>query len=365
MATATAPPKQELQTNPFTIAPITFEASKEKLVELVEQSAALSVVDINDKKGIAAVRESRLELKRLRGSIETRRKELKAESLEYGRKVDGIAKELTAIIEPEEKRLQHEEDIVKREEERLAREDAERKRAILRARLAALAECGCNPMASEVEALTQVAFEALLADKQREKAERDARIAEEKAESERIAAAQKAEAERLEAARAKLEEQRLEQERIAAEQRRVAEERMAKERAEIDRIKAEQAAAQAKIDAENKRIADELAERERQAELAKATAAAAEKARLEAIAEQERKESEAKAAAEAAAADLARLEALRPDHEKLLAIAAQIDAIEIPKVSKGAQAVAKKVSDALKYAANDVRGFCKELTAKK
>lgn len=63
----------------FEIQPITFEATKDALEQMVAQSSSLIVGGIDDKQGIAAVHERRLEYKNLRVSIEKRRKELKAE----------------------------------------------------------------------------------------------------------------------------------------------------------------------------------------------------------------------------------------------------------------------------------------------
>mgnify|MGYP000010495590 CR=1 FL=1 len=117
MATAELETKTDLQpAAPSSVSlAISFEETRGQLTELVARSSELVVTDVNDKAGIAEVREHRLEFKRIRVSIENRRKSIKAPLLEAERKVDSMAKELTAIIEPEEKRLEHQEKIVERE----------------------------------------------------------------------------------------------------------------------------------------------------------------------------------------------------------------------------------------------------------
>lgn len=212
MATATAKPPAQSTT--FAIQPITFEIAKEALEQMVAESSALTVAGVDDKQGIAAVRESRLEYKRIRVNVEARRKELKADALEYGRQVDGMAKALTSIIEPEEKRLQHEEDIVKREQERIAREAEEKRQAMVRQRLADLQACGKAYLESDIGSLSDEEFAELLASEQADKKRRDAEAA--RLETERKAAEEK---QRVEAERLKQEREEFERQQKAAQER--------------------------------------------------------------------------------------------------------------------------------------------------
>lgn len=84
-------------------------------------------------KAIATCRE-------LRVQIEERRKLLKQDSLEYGRKVDAVAKELTAIIEAVESGLKSAKLVVDNEKERLKHEAAEAKRLAVEAEVRAKRE---------------------------------------------------------------------------------------------------------------------------------------------------------------------------------------------------------------------------------
>lgn len=440
----------------FSIAPITFEATKEALEEMVSQSSMLTVAGADDKEGIAAVRAKRLEYKKIRTSIENRRKELKADALKYGQEVDGMAKALTAIIEGEEDRLKHEEDIVKREQERLAKEAEEKRQAMVEERCRLVEEAGAIASSHQIAGWTEEQFAEFLTEKRAEKKAREEQAAAEEAERQRVAAEQKAEAERLAKEREELERQRKEQEAAAAAERRKEEERLAAERAELERQKKEaefrnqriqartllladqqfahsytgdqladmppaeweqlletarrrraerdraaseeqarlerqrleQEAEQQRIEAENNRIYDarvaELAKfefpgqryelardvthadfveileqaKELRAKYDAEQAAAVEREKAAAVA---KAEAEAKAKAEAEERERQRIEALKPDHEKLLAVADAVEAIKVPEVSEEAQAIRQRICDALRYAAKDVRGFAGEL----
>lgn len=409
----------------FEIQPITFEATAEALEQLVAKSCLLVVTGVDDTDGIAAVREHRLELKKIRVNIENRRKQLKADSLEYGRQVDGMAKALTAIIEPEEKRLEYQEGVVKRHQEKLAREAEERRQEKLKARLQRLVDVECSLLPTEVEALSDADFAALVEKKRGEMLAR-------KAEQERIAAEQKAEAESLAAEKAEFAKKQAEIEtrnkrgvarletlaqlghprtytidqladmeaedwkqlnESAMEAKSLRDEALREEQARLDQQRKEQEAAQAKIDAENKRLriergsnraktlmaiglkhwdlfvpaAEELCDltlaefEDLKTKLQKVKADEDEKARLDEIARQEQAAADAKAKAEAEATEAARLEALKPDHEKLAALADQVLAIKVPEVSDEAQAIAQQIADVLRHCANDIRGFAGEL----
>lgn len=315
---------------PFTIAPITYDVQRELITQLADEYLPLTVSGIDDKAGLEAVHKARMEVKNLRVRIEKRRKELKSESLEYGRRVDAAAKELTDLLLPIESHLEDQEAIVEREKARLAREAEERRRAMIRGRFKLLAEQsyagGNSYLEGDIAGLSADAFDVLLGAEIKAKREFDARMAAEKAEYERI-----------------------------AEQQRVEAERLAKEKAELERQRQEQLAEQANIEAEKKRLADIEAERQRQAELERAKAEAAEQARLAAIAEQDRKAAEAKAQAEAEACERQRIEALRPDREKLLAVADAVATLYIPQVSASALQAAKEVANHLADAAIAIR----------
>jgi len=228
-----------------------------------------------------------------RVQVEARRKQLKASSLDWGRRVDAAAKELVAAIESVElpvKQMKAEADTKK---ERVKREKEEAARAA------------------------------------REEQIRKAREAEEA----RLRAVREAEERRLAAERAEL---LVQQRKLREEQERqyaIEAERQAKLRAEREAFEAEQEAQRAKLEAEEKRIAElkAQAEREEQARQDRIRAeqeaeerAAREKAEAE---EQERLESERKASA------AARLEALKPDKARAIAYLDGLLDVSIPEVA--------------------------------
>lgn len=245
----------------------------------------------DDSEGFKVVHQARMVVKSHRVTVEKVRKELKADALEYGRRVDGEAKRITAMLEPIENHL------------------------------------------AEQEASYEAAKEAI-----------------------RKAARLKAEAE--ETARREAEEARLRAEREAEEAR------LRAERAELEAERARQKAEQDKIDAarreveaEQKRLADIEAARLRKIEDERIAAEAAERARIE---------TEARIAREAAEKEAARLkaEALKPDREKLLAVADQVrDIRHVATVSSDpfAMKAAVLVADVLTQAERQIRNIVAEM----
>lgn len=323
---------------------IRFIPTDTAIAEMRSQYMALKVNGIDDKEGLKAVHDARMIVKAKRVEVEKKRKELKADALEYGRKVDAEAKRITALLTPIEDHLQHEEDIVTREKERIAAEEAARKAAILKGRMEQLAAVGANVFPTEVQMWTDEDFEAEL------KTYTDAFNAKKAAEeAERKARAEEAERNRIEAER--LAEERRKMEEAQAEQRRLAEieaEKQRAEKAELDRQRAE-------LEAEKRKVAEEAAERQRaideakrkaeEEEAAKQRAAAMEQARLEA-AEKARIETEQRMKREAAekaereriAAEKAeqrrlKKEAARPDQEKLKAFAEALRTMAQPSLT--------------------------------
>jgi hypothetical protein len=220
--------------------------------------------------GIDKVTGARKEVKRLRVSIESKRKELKADALAFGKAVDGEAKRLTGLIEPVEQHLQEEEDVYeagKAMEKRIKLEAQQRKTQERIDRLTAAGSTQVDLLS--VQSLTDDAFALMLTD------------------VEKAAEARRIEAERLEAIRLEEQARQAEELRIRAEEleaeRQAMREQQAQETAERERLAAieadrlqrereEQAAARA----EQQRILDEeraalAAERDR---LAKEAAAA-------------------------------------------------------------------------------------------
>ena len=314
------------RTNGFSIQPITYPVLEEQIREAADRYMSLTVSGVDDTEGLKLVHDSRIEVKQMRIAIEKRRKELKADSLEYGRQVDKVAKALTSLIEPVEKHLEHEEGIVEREKERLRQEAELRRQQRIRERLEALRAVGHVALESDVANLVPSQFDALLAAKTKEHAERQELERQAEAERKRIA-----------------EEQRIEAEKLAAE------------RQELERQRREQAAAQEKIEAEKRRIAEQEAEKTRQEEIKAREQAAAERAKAEAEERAKREAEELKRQQEQEEAERLRINALRPDHIKLLDVAEAVLRITIPEVSVGATDAARAIADVLIEAADDVK----------
>lgn len=313
------------------------------IAELAAQYMPLTIKGIDDTKGLKVVHEARMIVKNHRVEIEKTRKALKADALEYGRVVDSEAKRLTALIEPIEDHLEAEENRVLAEKERIRKEKEEAKRAITQARVDAFMAVGQIIAFSVAESLTDAEYSEQLGAATAAKIEAD-RVA--ALEVERLAA------EHREAARLQAEEDaRRKAEAIA----------LAAERAELDRLRQEQQAEANRLAAERQRIADE--------ELAKQRAIQLESARAEAV-ERERKDAEARAIADAAAArvkaeveeaERLRLEALKPDREKLLALADTLFNLERPTVSDVAKPALAKADKAILVAVTAIRQLAEQL----
>jgi hypothetical protein len=202
-------------------------------------------------------------LTRARTKVENRRKELKSESLEFGRLVDSTAKKLIAVVTPEEERIDALLEAVKRQKEA---EKAERER-IEKARvdtiLADIDSIGKMPAVHQRDDSTRLlavkaVVESLPIDerfaefKERAQEAKDNALAElselyagalhderieqqAKAERERVELELKAEASRLADERAELDAIRKHNEAEQAERIRIEQEQAAKERAEIAR----------------------------------------------------------------------------------------------------------------------------------
>ena len=227
------------------------EITDDKIEELREQ---LDGLEADTPTGYAMVMRGLSETRGLRVTVEKVRKELKADSLLWGRTVDSEAKRITASLEELEtplKLTRHKADVVKEMEE-IARLEAERK--------------------------LREAKEAA------ERAERDAQEAEGRA----IREAEHKERMRIEAEKLAIEQAKF------AEQKKIADAEAARAREEIEKAKARQAeekkVAQAEIKAEKLRLEKEQIQAREKAAAAQAIL----DAEAEKIAEEARKAAESK-----------------------------------------------------------------------
>ncbi len=245
---------------------------------LSDQYMSMSVDGPGDQENYKIVHQARIDIKGKRVDVEKKRKELKAESLAFGRAVDTEAKRITSLLCPIEDHLASQEKIVDDEKARIK---------------------------EEKERLEKERIEKEEAERKRVEEENQAKIR----------AEQKVEFDRLERIRLKQEEK----------ERKLQEEQ--------NKIKADQA----KIEAEKQAIEDQKRKEERdyqrKLEIEKAQKEAAERARIEAEQKAERDVEEKRLAEERAKnAETLRL-ALLPDLEKLSSLAVTIERISFPSLT--------------------------------
>ena len=227
-----------------------------ELREMAEKSSTLTIIGNVDgpKAGYKVVRECRLYLKSQRVAIENKRKGLKSGILEVGKMIDNEAKRLTAIIEPEESRLESMEKEYDLEQERIKREAEEAKKRKINARIAEMQSVGAFFDIDYIQNANDEEFSAHIETKREEK-----RIADELA-----AENARKEAERIEEQNRIKEEERIKeferQEAIRKENKRIQDEQEAEARRiqkEKDDLEAERKRIESEQAAERKRIQDE------------------------------------------------------------------------------------------------------------
>lgn len=247
-----------------------FTPFLEQANEWRERANALVVTDITQTREMKMAREARLALREIRISADKLRKELKEDSLRYGRAVQGVYNVIEAAITPIEKHLETQEkfreiyELKQREALRQEREELTRE---VREFMIANINLG---------EITEEDFQRLWngAKLQKQAAEEAARKAEEERIAREKAAAEERERLRVENERLKAEAEAREKERRAELDRmemehRAANIKAAQERLEAERKMAEERAAREKAEAElrAKQEAEARAEAERQAAL--------------------------------------------------------------------------------------------------
>jgi colicin import membrane protein len=310
-----------------------FEVTDAAIAAMSKEFMALTIQGLDDREGYKRVKESRIFVKSKRVAVEKTRKELKEESLNFGRMVDAEAKRIFALLEPIESHLEAQETAIDKEKERIKAEEEAKAQAAINARVAILAGYGRQgdlmtvammpPDQFEAEVVkAKVEFEA----EQARKAEEERRKKEESERLVRVAEEQAKERARLEA--------------MAKEQ----EEKQAAIRKQEEALIAEKAAIKSAEDAK-------IAEASRLEELERVRREATEKAKADA-----EREAKAKAEKEAESARLeaeksAKKERLRPDREKLAALAEAIQSITRPALkSQEAKAALQEAEKLLSQA---------------
>ena len=148
-----------------------FRKQDAAIAKMKAEYMPLKISGLDDKEGFKSVHLARMVVKNWRLRVEEKRKELKADSLAYGRMVDSEAKRVTALLEPIEAHLTNEEEIVVREKERIKREEEERKHReeqakalAIQKRIDALLAVGCSRNPRDAAYMSEEEFQAVLAE---------------------------------------------------------------------------------------------------------------------------------------------------------------------------------------------------------
>jgi len=91
--------------------------------DLGKKYMTLKINGLEDKDGYSVVHQARMTMKDLRVRIEKKRKELKEDSLAYGRAIDGEAKRINSLIEPIENYLTAQEEEIDKTKEQIRLEN--------------------------------------------------------------------------------------------------------------------------------------------------------------------------------------------------------------------------------------------------
>ena len=315
---------------------VEYNVTDAAIAEMKDMYMGLLITDLDDKEQYDAVHKAHMVVRGKRIEVDKKRKELKADALAWGKKVQTEANRIFALIEPIESHLKGEKQKVKDEEERLEKEriaDIQEKLDSIRKFDANFYHATSHELKSIIETIEsieitpeiffeftteanelkqRVLISTCQALEDREK--RDKEEAERKAQEEQLARERAA----LEKAKA---ERESEEAKLAEERRKIQEEK--------DRIEAEKRAEQERKDRE---------EFERQAKI---------KAEAEAKAVAERAEQERIAREEAEKAEAERQKALLPDKEKLILFADRITALTSGNLVIDSEDARKLFSDVL------------------
>lgn len=327
----------------------------EKAEEWKKKAKALVVTDISQKHEMQMARQARLALRSIRIDADKVRKELKEDSLRYGKAVQGVYNVIEYLIKPIERHLEEQEKFAEIQE-------AKRKDEIRQYRKAEIEPYAeFLPFGLDFGEMSETDYNNVLSGaklQQQQKIEDERKAEQERIEREK-AEAEERERIRKENERLKAEAEKRELELEAERKKREEELRLEREKAEKERQKAE---AERKAKEEKERIEREKIE-------AKLRSEAEEKARLEAEikakeeAERKRKQEEEMRAAEEGRQkkEAERKARLAPDKQKLLELANQVDLIEMPSVKSRE---AKKVLEDVKTLLAKTSSFIREKSTK-
>ena len=332
-----------------------YNVTDAAIAEMKSRYMGLTIKGLDDTEGFQAVHDARIIVKNHRIAVEKRRKELKADALAWGKKVDGKAKVIFGKLEPIETHLQTEEKKVTDEQKRIKEEEDRKEKEKIDSRLNSLAGYGKIMPFFDVAAMSDEEYGDAIAKACDEYNAELARIAEGK---------------------------RKEDERKAKEEadRKAEAEKLAKEREDLDKRRVEQEAAQAKIDEANRKVKEaqeaaqkkinedklalevEKAREQGRKDREEFERKAKEKADREAKEQIERDEQERIEREGAEKEEKARKAKMRPDKDKAYDFADAIADIPTPAVVSAtarellawASSQVKSLSDVIKMKADDL-----------
>jgi hypothetical protein len=119
-----------------------FDVVVPAVAELSNEFLPLKIESIDDNKGYAEVSKALRFVISKRTAVEDKRKELKADSLAYGRAVDARAKQITEMLQPIESHLKSEKERIDAEKEAIRKREEEEKLTIINTRTLKLINLG-------------------------------------------------------------------------------------------------------------------------------------------------------------------------------------------------------------------------------
>lgn len=217
---------------PFTeVGDILADYQKNEEGDFIATDKAIVVTDENDTASMKKARETRLELKRVRTTVENKRKALKEDSLRTGKAIDSVAKFIRDTIQPVEDYLETQEKYAEiKENERLT--------ALKRERVEKIIPYCDAPHIYQVETMSDEDFDKLFVELKQAHELKVAQAEAYEREQKRIAEERAAEEARIR------EENEVLRKQAEAREREIAKEREAQEEAHAAELRAVQEAAQ-------------------------------------------------------------------------------------------------------------------------
>jgi len=139
-----------------------FSITDSAIAELKDSYIHLLINGVGDKNGYANVKNARAHMKSVRLDVEKKRKDLKEDSLKFGRAVDKEAKRITTLLMEVESHLEAQMTTIDKEIARLEREEHEAKMKKVQDRVSSLSRVGAHIDLAVVSKMNDEDFTTLL-----------------------------------------------------------------------------------------------------------------------------------------------------------------------------------------------------------